>query len=244
MMSLVRYQVMKVEEEMPAQSSRMTLDPQIRERLDTNLEFVNEHRHKIRGLARSVSEAVGCTSANVYSVWRGDTYNATIIRESYAQVCRYMGMLESEESLAPDSPLDDKAVHYLTQVREGRHQLKQLLIDFRDLNNKIKRLTKDLRVQEGTMELFLRWNLEEIDDIIASEMREYLREVGFEHPTSMPTQAVDTEDVSQAVLDAMAMLQASGEINADGFLSEGIQEPEEVDEFEESESGDYVITKN
>jgi hypothetical protein len=228
---------------MPAHSTKMALEPAIRRRLEEQLEFIAANKDKVPGLIRSVAEIVGCSPANVYSVFRGSTWNAGVIREAYAQVCRFMGVLEPDTMPDPDRPLDDQALSYVARAREGRHNLKQLLLEFRDLNNRIKRASKDLRVLEGTMELFLRWNLEDISDMIAVQLKEHLTEVGFTQPTSMPTQAVDTDDIPDHIREAMAVLQASGALTAEGFLAEETEE-EAQDDFEVSESGDYVVSKN
>lgn len=202
---------------MPARSAKFNYSPEDQRRFETQLSFIKEHRSDYPQLARSVAQETGYTSPNVYSVFTGATFNADIIRAGYAQICRAMGMLNPETLPEKGNEEDSKALRLIAEAQNTRTNLSKLLIDFRELRNKITRTTRDLKILDGNLELLLTICLEEMSDAVAVEVREYLS--ANQDPQEPPSVAVDLDVVPKEIIAAIAMLKANGEITDGGFLA-------------------------
>jgi hypothetical protein len=213
---------------MPVKSAREYLDPARKEQLEQKLDFIRRNRSRYPGFVRSVAEASGYTPANIYSVLNGLSFNIKVIEEAYAQVCRCMGVLDEDTAPETGNPDDDKALSYLSRCRQLRLDLEQNLKDARDLALIIKRRNKDLRVLDGTLELHLQFNLEDMSDMIATQAKEYLRS-NYDRPVhEPPSNAVDVEEISPDILAAMATLHLSGALTPQGFLKDDNEVEEEI----------------
>lgn len=213
---------------MPAQSARVLLDPAKREQLDGKLDFVRKNRGRYHGFMRSVAEATGYTSANIYSVINGNSFNSSVIEEAYNQVCRCMGILDDSVLADTGNPDDDKAVAYLAKSTQLRADLESDLRDARTMLLRIKRKTKDLQILDGTLELHLRYNLEDLSDMVATQVREYLRS-NYDRPVhEVALNAPDLEEIDPAILEAMAVLKSTGALTSQGFLKEDNETESEI----------------
>lgn len=222
---------------MPARSTLYNYTPEDQDKFRRQLRFINENREQCPGLSRSVAEEVGCTAPNVYSVLKGSTFNAAIVRAAYAQICRVMGILPSDIMPAEGNNHDKIMLQELEEAQAIHGSIIQDLKTFRDVRNKLKRSYYDLDIRNHSIQRRLHHFVDDLSDMVATQAAGYLEETASMPPMEPKSHAIDldstpkygsNDDVPKEILDFLEKVKMEGLLTEEGFLPPQAPGTEEI----------------
>ncbi len=205
--------------------------------------FVQAHKSSVPSLVSRTAKQCGCSTANVYSVLRGNTFNAQIIEVLYTVTVAHLGVVDASVASAHQSSMEVmEAQNHITRINESWTIRRTAEVAVQDALRSRDNADRVHQINLANLRTFLHFNEGRLSDQLVLELTSLLTQ--SESPEDLSTMGevkyqakreshIDPSKVDPRDLQAFNMMVASGLVDAGGNLTptaeEELKQDTEVD---------------